>query len=148
MEAPKNRATDEHIPGRRVLVVDDCADTVRMMKLLLKQEGFEVRTACDGPEALESAKCHRPDIVLLDLTLPTIGGVEVAEELRSYEGLHDTFIVAVSGRDGVPAASPFDRHLPKPIDYDRLIKLLAEAASKAEQRQARVPVESPAGLET
>jgi len=138
MDEPMKTHQDEQAPGKRVLVVDDSVDTTRMMKLLLKQEGYEVRTACDGPEAIEAAKSHLPDIVLLDVTLRTMGGVEVAMELRTTEGLEEALIVAVTGhgQDDLPKPSPFDHHLMKPVDQDRLLRLLSTGG---EPTKARLP---------
>src|SRR4051812_34367683 len=82
---------------KRVLVVDDSVDTARMMKVLLKREGFDARTAYDGPQAIEVAADFLPDAVLLDLTLPGMSGHEVALELRRNEALAGVLIVAVSG---------------------------------------------------
>src|SRR4029077_17777901 len=69
------RARMSRIP-LRILVVDDSTDSARMLAVLLKREGYETRTAFDGPAAIEAATLHRPDVVLLDLTLPGISGVE------------------------------------------------------------------------
>ena len=128
MDEPTKRFQEEPCPKTRVLVVDDSVDTAKMMKLILKQEGYEVTTAYDGPEAVLAAKSQRPDVVLLDVTLPTMGGVEVAMELRMTEELKDVLIVAVSGYSDefLPDPSPFDDHLMKPVDPDRLVTLLAK----------------------
>lgn len=116
--------------GLRVLIVEDDADTSRALKLLLKMEGHEARVAPDGPEALDAAAAHAPEVVLLDLTLPTLGGLEVARLLREAPGGSALILVAVSGygRETIPDPSPFDQHLTKPIDPDRLLKLLADLA--------------------
>jgi len=129
-------------PGKRVLVVDDSVDSTEMMVLILEQEGYEVGTAHDGPEAIEAAKGRFPDIVLLDVTLPTLDGVEVAMELRSTSGLEDTLIVAVTGRshDDLPEPSPFDYLLTKPVDLDRLVRLLSVGGKPT---KARLPGGDP-----
>src|SRR3954451_13159456 len=108
---------------RRILVVDDSADTVAMMKVLLKREGHEVRVAHDGTGAVEAAAAFHPEVVLLDLTLPDLSGQEVAAALRKQESTASALIVAVSGYgDGVPPG--FDHLLAKPVDHDALRKLL------------------------
>jgi CheY-like chemotaxis protein len=116
---------------RRVLVVDDSEDTARMMRLLLKREGFAVTIARDGHEALQSALEHRPEIVLLDLRLPGMSGLEVAEAIRRAPDLASTRLIAVSGygRDRLPEPSPFDDYLTKPLDHNQLIGLLAERST-------------------
>ncbi|MHC5538874.1 response regulator, partial [Singulisphaera rosea] len=104
---------------------DDSVDTAKMMKLLLKREGFDARTAYDGPQAIEVSASFQPEIVLLDLTLPGMSGQEVAAELRKNEASADTLIVAISGYGdrGVPPG--FDHLLVKPLDHDALLNLLA-----------------------
>lgn len=111
----------------RVLIVDDAEDTARMLRVLLKGAGHEARTAFDGPEAIEAAAQFRPDVVLLDLTLPGMGGIEVAEGLRRLPGLVGCTIVAVTGygEDVLPSPSPFDRHFLKPVEHDALLAYLA-----------------------
>jgi CheY-like chemotaxis protein len=110
----------------RILIVDDHADTARMMKVLLRREGYEVSIAQDGPDAIAAARTIRPGVILLDLTMPGMSGLEVAEELRRAEGLAETVLIAVSGHepDQFPVPSPFDAHLSKPLDHDRLVRLL------------------------
>ena len=111
----------------RILVVDDNADTARMLKVLLRCEGHEARIALDGPAAIEAAKLFRPDVVLLDLTLPGMSGVEVAAELRCFPELSACRLVAVTGHgeERLPAPSPFDRHFQKPVDHAALLGYLA-----------------------
>lgn len=118
----------EDAPARRVLIVDDCRDSARSLRVLLKMQGYEARIAHDGPEGLRAAKEQRPDIVLLDVTLPGMSGVEVAEAMRQDPALETACIIAVSGhgREYLPDPSPFDHHVLKPIDHDRLFRLLEE----------------------
>lgn len=109
----------------RVLVVDDSEDTARMMKVLLRGQGYEVKLAFAGREAIELAEGFRPDVVLLDLTLPDMSGVEVAEELRKTEGFERTSIVAISGYDSDWIPALFDRQFVKPVNHDALNEFLA-----------------------
>src|SRR5690242_18223439 len=127
MDEPLKSRREGHDPGKRVLVVDDNIESTEMMVLLLEQEGYEVGTAHDGPEAIAAAKGRPPDIALLDVTLPTLDGVGVGMELRMVEGVEETLIVAVTGRgqDELPESSPFDYHFMKPVDWDRLVRLLS-----------------------
>lgn len=69
--------------GKRVLVVDDDAKTVELVKLYLKRDGYRVFTAYDGIEALRLAREGNPDIIVLDLMLPGMDGLEVCRTLRS-----------------------------------------------------------------
>jgi two-component system alkaline phosphatase synthesis response regulator PhoP len=68
--------------GKRVLVVDDDAKTVELVKLYLKRDGYRVLTAYDGLEALRLAREGHPDLIVLDLMLPGIDGLEVCRTIR------------------------------------------------------------------
>ena len=117
-----------------MLVVDDNVDTARGLARLLKLLGHDVRVAHDGPTAIEVARAHRPEIVLLDIGLPGMDGYEVARRLRAEECCKDALIIAVSGygqqedlRRSQEAG--FDHHLVKPVDYDALMTLFAPQGS-------------------
>ena len=113
----------------RILVVDDHADSARMLKVMLRCEGHEARIALDGPAAIEAAKLDRPDVVLLDLTLPGMSGVEVAAELRCHPELSACRLVAVSGHgeERMPFPSPFDHHFVKPVNTAALLGYLSRS---------------------
>jgi two-component system, chemotaxis family, CheB/CheR fusion protein len=118
----------------RILVVDDNADSARMLRVLLKCEGHEARIALDGPAAIEAAKLYQPDVVLLDLTLPGMSGAEVATELRGITELSACLLVAVTGhgKERLPIPSPFDHYFRKPVDIDSLLASLAELEVRRE----------------
>ncbi|TVR29431.1 MAG: DNA-binding response regulator [Spirochaetaceae bacterium] len=69
--------------GRKILVVDDDRKTVRLIRLYLEQDGFRVICAYDGPSALRLARDTHPEVIVLDLMLPGISGVEVCRTLRA-----------------------------------------------------------------
>jgi len=118
-------------PGLRVLVVDDNHDAAETLAMLLGLWGHEVRLAVDGPSAVETAAAHRPDVVLLDISLPGMSGYEVAEKLRADPELRGTVLVAMTGYGQAEdkketQAAGFTLHLVKPVEPDRLQKLLAD----------------------
>lgn len=116
----------------RILVVDDNADTARSMARLLKLMGHHVTTAHSGPEAIDAASAHPPEVVLLDIGLPGMDGLEVAKRLRTLSLCENAVIVAVSGysQEGDRRRSReagFDHHLAKPIDIDVLRSILSQS---------------------
>ena len=125
--------TDPFAPSSaplRVLVVDDNEDVAEMTAEMLKMYGHEALTAGDGPSALSLAESERPDVVLLDLGLPGMHGIEVAECIVAKSGGKTPLLIAVSGY-GRPEDRERSRragcehHLVKPVDFDRLLALLA-----------------------
>ena len=74
------------IPKHRILVVDDDKDIVQTIKGNLELDGYEILTASDGHSCLKMAREQRPDLIILDLSLPDIDGIKACEIMR-YEGL-------------------------------------------------------------
>lgn len=111
----------------KVLVVDDDPDLARSSALLLGLDGHDARAAETGLAAVAAATAFRPDLVLLDLTLPDLPGAEVARRVRAELGGR-VVILATSGLDPEhrPAAEPglFDGHLVKPIDLTNIGRLI------------------------
>jgi signal transduction histidine kinase len=116
-------------PLRRILVVDDNVDAARTLALFLGMTGHETCTAHDGREALEAARIHRPDVVLLDIGMPGMDGYELARRLRQEHGMEKLLLVALTGygqgddRRRSREAS-IDYHLVKPVDLEELRELL------------------------
>jgi CheY-like chemotaxis protein len=122
--------TDIHRPeggsaepaGRlRILVVDDNVDSAESLSLLLELGGHEVRTAHDGPAALEAARAFQPRVVLLDIGLPGMSGYEVARRLREMSGMERALLLALTGYGQeddlrLARAAGFDQHLVKPAE--------------------------------
>jgi DNA-binding response OmpR family regulator len=80
----------------RVLVVEDAPEFVELLVGLLEREGYDVATAADGPTAVETARTTEPDLIVLDLTLPGLDGVEVCRRIR---GFSDAYVLMVTARD-------------------------------------------------
>ena len=114
----------------RILVVDDNVDTALGISILLKASGHDVRTAFDGPTALQAAFDHRPDLMLLDIGLPGLNGYEVAKRIRQDPVLGNITLVASTGygqdadRQNVLQAG-FNHHLVKPARFEQLQEILA-----------------------
>jgi len=107
----------------RVLVVEDDAEIAQAVQRSLRLEGYEVRIAPDGEKALTDARSYVPDLVLLDLGLPGLDGVEVARRMRSDS---DVPILMLTARDAVESRvegldSGADDYLVKPFDRQELL---------------------------
>lgn len=79
--------------GRKILIADDEPDIVEILKYNLQKEGYHVITAADGDDAIEKAKQHNPDLVVLDIMMPRKTGVEVCEILRAQPQFKETLIM-------------------------------------------------------
>ena len=78
----------------RILLVDDEETMVRSLSTLLTQEGYEVATAADGPQALAAARAQRPDLIVLDVMLPGIDGLEVCRQIRTWSAVPIVMLTA------------------------------------------------------
>jgi diguanylate cyclase (GGDEF)-like protein len=110
----------------RVLVVDDDEDIVRVVRINLELEGFEVETAGDGQEALDRASVNPPDIVLLDIMMPRMDGLTALRKMRSQPSLASTSIVLLTARgltedrvNGLELGA--DDYVTKPFDVVELV---------------------------
>lgn len=83
--------------GYRLLVVDDNRDAADSLAMLLRLQGHEVRVAYSGMAALEITKTYSPDMVFLDIGMPTMDGYEVARRLRQTPGLEKVVLAALTG---------------------------------------------------
>jgi CheY-like chemotaxis protein len=132
--ADEGEQTGPPPPARkRILVVDDNVDAAVLLARILELESHEVRIAHDGHAGLEAAKAFQPDVVLLDISLPGMDGLEVARRLRVEMASRQPLLVAISGfgqdedfRRTDEAG--FDQLLVKPIEPGQLIGLIASAS--------------------
>ena len=113
----------------RILVVDDNKDSADSLAMLLQLTGHEVFVTHDGRSALEAVELRRPDVVLLDIGLPSLNGHDVCRWIRQQPWGKTTVIIALTGwgqeedrRRSQEAG--FDGHLVKPVDHGRLLALL------------------------
>jgi two-component system cell cycle response regulator DivK len=121
--------TNDDPPEREfplVLIVDDSDDIREMLRFVLLSSGYRVIEARNGREAVTLAIALRPDLILMDLSMPVLDGFAAARYLRSSEGLRSIPIVAVSAHsthsDREEAfAIGFNDYLTKPIDFASLI---------------------------
>ena len=117
--------------GKKILVVDDKEDSIRLVKKVLKYHGYEVVGAESGEEAVSMAQRELPDLILMDIRLPGgIDGLEAARRIKELPGLAHVPILAMSA-----SVRPQDEHraldagcsslVRKPVDVDELPKQVA-----------------------
>jgi DNA-binding response OmpR family regulator len=114
------------IPDRPILVVDDDAKIVRLVRTYLERDGFMVVTAADGPAALDAIERHRPALVVLDLMLPELDGRAVIRAVRRDDEAAATPILVLSARGSVidriaGLEDGADDYLPKPFSPAELV---------------------------
>jgi PAS domain S-box-containing protein len=137
-EAARPRAAES---ARRVLVADDNVDAARSLGLLLRTMGHVVQLSYDGAAALETALKDPPEIVLLDIDMPTLDGFAVAARLREDPRFDRVPIVALTGlgqdvdRKRARQAG-FDEHVLKPVDYAALRRALELIRGSGEHSSA------------
>jgi CheY-like chemotaxis protein len=120
----------------RIMVVDDNHDAADTLAGLLKMRGYDVRRAYDGRTALLIAAQHRPDLVFLDLIMPKMDGLELAQAIRDLPGLERVQIVAVSGYDDeslreLTRVAGFSGHLVKPATLATLQPVLDASGERS-----------------
>ena len=131
---PAKRSTGERstrLPCRRILVADDNRDAALSLAMLLNMLGNETQTAYDGMEAVEKAASFHPDLILLDIGMPKLNGLEAARRIRQESWGKSVLLVALTGwgqeQDKQRSQEAgFDYHLVKPVDPDALEQLLAD----------------------
>ena len=106
----------------KVLVVDDIQDNVTLLSFELEDDGFEVLTAFNGQECLEKARKEHPDVILLDIRMPGMSGIETLEVLKEDKDTADIPVIMVSANnsdDNIIKALDIGAHdfVSKPIDY-------------------------------
>ncbi|HEX8920292.1 MAG TPA: response regulator [Pyrinomonadaceae bacterium] len=112
-----------------VMVVEDFEDNRFMMRRLLEMSGYRVLEAINGEEAVELAHRERPQLILMDLSLPQLDGLAATRRIRQHADLRDVPIVAVSAHDTADfhadaLAAGCNDYVTKPIDFDQLEALL------------------------
>ena len=145
---PKLSSNDDESPAREpiakrgqqieekilILVVDDSADNVAMMSLDLQQQGYRVVTASNGEDAISVATQTRPNLILMDISMPTLDGLGATRRIRENNELRDIPIIAVTafGTEGFQRAA-YDAgvsgYITKPIQLDRMHQLIARLLS-------------------
>lgn len=138
-------ASERQAMNAKILIVDDEPYLVRLMEYALKAEGYEILTAATGADAIRKAETERPDLVLLDVMLPDLNGIEVAQHLRSKPHFLHTPIIMLSALsqvtdkiEGLKAGA--DEYLTKPVD---LREMVVRVSMLLERRALTQPKSAP-----
>jgi CheY-like chemotaxis protein len=126
----------------RILLVEDGESARTILSMLLRVRGYQVRAEADGPAAVAAAEAFQPEVVLLDIGLPGMSGLEVCRRLRDLKGTCGAVFVALSGRNDEKdfeksIEAGFDHHVPKPVDIGELEKLFRKRRTTGAQPALR-----------
>jgi two-component system cell cycle response regulator DivK len=107
--------------GKSILLVDDSVHNLKLTRFLLTQEGFDVRTAQNAEQALVALEMHIPSLILMDIQLPGMDGLQLTRHLRRDASLNAVPIVAftasaIKGDEEIARASGCDGYVTKPIN--------------------------------
>jgi DNA-binding response OmpR family regulator len=131
---------------KKILVIDDHADSVFLLKDRLEREGYEVMTAYDGKSGLQRAFNDNPDLILLDIMMPDIDGLEVCRTILNTQSTKDIPIILITGRadaDGTKEglqAGAFD-YIRKPVNKTELLARIHSALKLRETTKLLIEVE-------
>ena len=119
----------------KILVVDDDKDIVEILKYNLKNSGYSVKSANNGIEAIKKAKRFLPDLILMDVMMPEMSGIEACSEIKEINELSNTIIIFLSARsEDYTQISAYDAgaddYISKPIKPKVLLKKISNIANK------------------
>src|SRR5512136_1025375 len=123
--------------SQRILVVDDEADTLEMIKFMLQRQGFEVILAQSGPEALKLLARDVPDLIILDVMMPGMDGNQVSQQIRADSRTSFVPLVMLTARSGTPhqvqgLMAGADEYLVKPVTQDELVNCIQTVLARSE----------------
>jgi DNA-binding response OmpR family regulator len=135
--------------GPRILVVDDEAPILELVRGYLEREGFTVETATDGLAAVEAVRATAPDVVVLDVMLPGLDGIEVCRRIRTFS---DAYVLMLTARGEeidriVGLTVGADDYLAKPFSPRELVARVRALLRRPRTPAADIPVAIPPGLE-
>jgi two-component system cell cycle response regulator DivK len=117
--------------AKRVLLVEDFEDSRFSLSKLLEIEGYEVLEATDGQQAVNLALNAKPDLILMDLSLPVIDGLSATRQIRQHESMHQIPIIALSAHDMVDYQAMAkdagcNEFVMKPVDFESLMIVMSK----------------------
>lgn len=123
---------------KKVLIVEDNPPNMKLLRMTLRPRGYGLIEATDGKEAIEIAIQEKPHLIVMDLQLPRVDGLEATRRLRQIPDLSSTLIIAVTahamkGDKKKAIGAGCDAYLPKPIDTRKLKRVVAEMLTEQKQ---------------
>ena len=127
------------MPGEKILIVDDNPTNLKLVAYLMRAKGYEVSTAIDAHAAISEIQAQRPALILMDLQLPGIDGLELTRRLKADPETRGIIIVAVTayamkGDQDKAIAAGCDDYVTKPIDTRALPETIARHLERSECR--------------
>ncbi len=127
----------------KILIVDDEPDIIEILKYNLDKEGYDVKSANNGKKAVEKAKKYIPDIIILDVMMPEMDGIEACEELKKISKLSNTRIIFLSARgEDFTQIAAFDAgaddYVTKPVKPKILIKKISSISKRINNNLSNV----------
>ena len=124
----------------KILVVDDDPDIVEILKYNLKNSGYSVKSSGNGVEAIKKAKKFIPDIILMDVMMPEMSGIEACEEIKNIDQLSQAIIIFLSARsEDYTQISAYDAgaddYISKPVKPKILLKKISNIAKKINSKK-------------
>jgi CheY-like chemotaxis protein len=126
------------MPGERILIVDDNATNLKLVAYLMRAHGYDVDSALDAEGAIEAIGRRRPEVILMDIQLPGIDGLELTRRLKADPRTRDIIIIAVTayamkGDQDKALAVGCDDYITKPIDTRALPDTIARHLAKRDE---------------
>ncbi len=127
----------------KILIVDDEPDIIEILKYNLDKEGYDVKSANNGKKAVEKAKKYIPDIIILDVMMPEMDGIEACQELKKISKLSNTRIIFLSARgEDFTQIAAFDAgaddYVTKPVKPKILIKKISSISKRINNNLSNV----------
>jgi len=117
--------------SKKILIVEDDPRSLKMIRMTLRPYGYSLLEATDGEEALKVARSDKPDLIIMDLRLPKVSGLEVTRQLRQMSDFNHIAIIAITayamkGDKEKAISAGCDAYLAKPINTRELPRLVTE----------------------
>jgi two-component system cell cycle response regulator DivK len=127
--------------SKKILIVEDDPLSMKVLRMLLRSYGYSLLEATNGEEALKVACNDRPDLIIMDIQLPKVSGLEVTRQLRQMSDLNHTPIIALTayamnGDKEKTISAGCDAYVAKPINIRELPRLITEMLLRREENSA------------